>query len=306
MQVAQTNPARVVLGRLLAERRHNAGLTQEQLARTVHTSRSNLAGVETGRQGSARDFWQRVDQATRSAGNLVAAYDRCRAAELDVASDVMVSLAGSGDSVLDAIGQLAGRAGTGAATARVDHRVRVDERACDFYVRGAGLMGGNDRRGVEAADALLDRAVDRDPRFARALAARGYTRCLSRRCSPALGLDVFESADVYDRVSALRPVTEAADPGRVDGLSAQLRPLLALPASAVDAVLADSAMPAEISAWLAAFVEAGSRLGEAASGELDRGLRAVLAHVVIFHWNRVGLSAATQAVLARAAAAVLC
>lgn len=51
-----------------------------------------------------------------------------------------------------------------------------DERARELYVRGLGLLGGNDRRGIEAAQALLDRAVCWDPRFARAMAARGYTR----------------------------------------------------------------------------------------------------------------------------------
>ena len=45
------------------------------------------------------------------------------------------------------------------------------------------------------------------------------------------------------------------------------------------------------------------RLGAAASaGTLGRGLRAVLAQTVIFHWNRLGLSAITQAVLTHAAA----
>jgi hypothetical protein len=32
-------------------------------------------------------------------------------------------------------------------------------------------------------------------------------------------------------------------------------------------------------------------------------VRAVLAHVLIFHWNRLGLSAAAQGILARAATA---
>jgi thiopeptide-type bacteriocin biosynthesis protein len=54
--------------------------------------------------------------------------------------------------------------------------------------------------------------------------------------------------------------------------------------------------------WHDAFSDAGLRLGESARhGELDRGLRAVLTHVVIFHWNRLGLPASTQGILATAA-----
>jgi tetratricopeptide (TPR) repeat protein len=50
-----------------------------------------------------------------------------------------------------------------------------DERAYELFVRGCGLLGSNDRGQIEAAQALLQQAVDRDPRFARAIAARGYT-----------------------------------------------------------------------------------------------------------------------------------
>ncbi|MGH3431095.1 MAG: thiopeptide-type bacteriocin biosynthesis protein, partial [Mycobacteriales bacterium] len=54
--------------------------------------------------------------------------------------------------------------------------------------------------------------------------------------------------------------------------------------------------------WTAAFDEAGRALGNAArNGALARGLRDVLAHHVIFHWNRIGLADRTQAILARAA-----
>lgn len=50
-----------------------------------------------------------------------------------------------------------------------------DERAYELFLRGCGLLGTNDRREIETAQALLQRAVDRDPHFARAIAARGYT-----------------------------------------------------------------------------------------------------------------------------------
>lgn len=54
--------------------------------------------------------------------------------------------------------------------------------------------------------------------------------------------------------------------------------------------------------WITAFDIAGRTLGgAAASGSLERGLRDILAHHVIFHWNRLGLSARAQSILARAA-----
>ena len=56
---------------------------------------------------------------------------------------------------------------------------------------------------------------------------------------------------------------------------------------------------ASVTDWIVAFDGAGRQLGELTRrGELTRGLRAVLAHHVIFHWNRLGLPAAEQALLA--------
>ncbi|MGI9064471.1 MAG: hypothetical protein ACR2FQ_11770, partial [Pseudonocardiaceae bacterium] len=48
------------------------------------------------------------------------------------------------------------------------------ERAYELYLRGQGLLAANDKQRIEAATVLLDRALDIDPRFARAQAARGY------------------------------------------------------------------------------------------------------------------------------------
>lgn len=51
---------------------------------------------------------------------------------------------------------------------------------------------------------------------------------------------------------------------------------------------------------------AGSSISAHNSGQnlLTRGLRALLAHTVIFHWNRFGLPATTPGILARAATAI--
>lgn len=48
------------------------------------------------------------------------------------------------------------------------------ERAYELYLRGQGLLATNEKQRIEAATILLDGALDIDPRFARAYAARGY------------------------------------------------------------------------------------------------------------------------------------
>jgi tetratricopeptide (TPR) repeat protein len=50
------------------------------------------------------------------------------------------------------------------------------ERAYELYLRGQGLLATNEKQRVEAATTLLDRALDIDPCFARAQAARGYAQ----------------------------------------------------------------------------------------------------------------------------------
>jgi len=61
-----------------------------------------------------------------------------------------------------------------------------------------------------------------------------------------------------------------------------------------------------VSGWAAAFDSAGTELGDLARhGILGRGLRAVLAHHVIFAWNRIGLSYTTQSILANVATTVV-
>jgi len=53
------------------------------------------------------------------------------------------------------------------------------------------------------------------------------------------------------------------------------------------------------SEWVSAFEQAGQTLAAlAAAGTIRRGLRAVLAHHVIFHANRAGISVRDQAILA--------
>lgn len=68
-------------------------------------------------------------------------------------------------------------------------------------------------------------------------------------------------------------------------------------------LLLGTARPNETASdWLTAFEEAARQLRALReSGRLTRGIRATTALHVIFHWNRIGITSATQAVLAQAA-----
>jgi thiopeptide-type bacteriocin biosynthesis protein len=60
--------------------------------------------------------------------------------------------------------------------------------------------------------------------------------------------------------------------------------------------------PRDTGEWHTAFQNAGTNLQRLReTGELTRGLRTVVALHVLFHWNRIGLPAASQATLAQAA-----
>ncbi len=122
----------------------------------------------------------------------------------------------------------------------------------------------------------------------------------------AAGLDAFERGDVFARVARLRPAPAVTDLTKIEQLTTNVRALLSIADLPTSELFTSDRLAAHAAPWLAAFQNAGRQLGEAhAEGRLDRGLRAIITHVVIFHWNRFGLSATTQAVLAHAAATAL-
>lgn len=117
----------------------------------------------------------------------------------------------------------------------------------------------------------------------------------------AAGLDRFERGDVFFRTATMRPTL--VDAAELADLTKQLTSLLAVPVGDESPLFTAGGPAAFAADWRAAFEESGGRLAAAAaSGTPTRGLRAILAHVIIFHWNRLGLSAATQAILTNAAA----
>lgn len=106
-------------------------------------------------------------------------------------------------------------------------------------------------------------------------------------------LDWYEQGDVWQHVAVLRHASPADAHDRLASAMHQL-----MTASA-PALTCEHGPLAGNSGWVSAFEIAGRGLAELADiGQLGRGLRAVLAHHVIFHTNRAGLPVSEQAALA--------
>ncbi|MFE5860213.1 thiopeptide-type bacteriocin biosynthesis protein [Streptomyces virginiae] len=115
----------------------------------------------------------------------------------------------------------------------------------------------------------------------------------------ASGLEWFEQGDVWNKVSCLRLLPGDVTATQLSELNHGLRTLMNADPSPL---LAPGGTLEPVAPWLDAFETAGRGLGKAAAaGTLERGLRHVLAHHVIFHWNRFGLNARAQALVAHAA-----
>lgn len=115
-------------------------------------------------------------------------------------------------------------------------------------------------------------------------------------------LEWYERGDVWDRVTVERPLPAAVPAEKVAAMAQTLRTLLLADTAPDGPIFTDSGPAARHSGWAAEFRDTGRALADAnAAGQLHRGLREVLSYHVIFHWNRLGLPAHTQAVLAHAA-----
>ncbi|MBL7489729.1 thiopeptide-type bacteriocin biosynthesis protein [Frankia sp. AgB1.9] len=114
----------------------------------------------------------------------------------------------------------------------------------------------------------------------------------------AAGLDWYEQGDVWARVAEHRKLPDPV-PGCTHPGQAEVEMFLA---ADPDHLSHHGGPLAFAAAWIAAHSTAGRHLATlAAAGTLHRGLRAVVAHHVLFTWNRHGLPYATQGVLARTA-----
>jgi thiopeptide-type bacteriocin biosynthesis protein len=109
----------------------------------------------------------------------------------------------------------------------------------------------------------------------------------------AAALDLNEQGDVWSRVVEQRAEHLTSPPSAGAAAWAALT-------SDVRRLLTGTARAA--GEWHVAFENAGTNLRHLReTGKLTRGLRAVTALHVIFHWNKIGLPATTQAMLAQAA-----
>ena len=114
------------------------------------------------------------------------------------------------------------------------------------------------------------------------------------------GLDPFEQADAWARLNALRPLPKTFCPDAV--LRSQVRTLVT-----TDPRSFSPESPGHPwKEWSQVFTETGRRLADLAQrGRLSRGLRAVLAHLLLFSFNRWGLSYRDQHMLTTTAHEVL-
>jgi protein-L-isoaspartate(D-aspartate) O-methyltransferase len=120
------------------------------------------------------------------------------------------------------------------------------------------------------------------------------------------GQDLYEQADVWARVAQHRPAGHPGLPAeRRAILKTAVYRLMTVDAHPASALVADGPL-APITGWIAAFDHTGSKLADLARrGVLERGLRAVLTHHVIFHLNRMGLPTAEQSTLSALAKEVV-
>jgi len=121
------------------------------------------------------------------------------------------------------------------------------------------------------------------------------------------GLDWFEQGDVWARVAALRPHRAAIPgaPGHAGSLHDAMRTLMTADSNALSNPAQAGPLPG-YREWITSFGHAGQILADLHdNGQLARGLRAVLAHHLIFHFNRAGFSGTEQATMAALACNVV-
>jgi protein-L-isoaspartate(D-aspartate) O-methyltransferase len=120
------------------------------------------------------------------------------------------------------------------------------------------------------------------------------------------GLDWFEQGDVWAKFASHRPLQpQALSQDRRATLAPAIRRLMTIDTGPTSVLVATGPLAAHAD-WFTAFQQAGAGLADLARhGTLARGLRAVLAHQLIFSFNRLGLPVGDQAILAALATDVV-
>ncbi|MER5493990.1 thiopeptide-type bacteriocin biosynthesis protein [Streptomyces sp. NPDC002490] len=118
----------------------------------------------------------------------------------------------------------------------------------------------------------------------------------------AAGLDWYEQGDVWARVAAHRPLPA----GQQQSTARQRAAVHRLITVDAERDTGENRLLAHPAKWARAYTTVGQELNHLmASGALHRGLREVVAHHIIFAWNRIGLPYTAQAALAATAKTVV-
>ncbi|MQY11452.1 Protein-L-isoaspartate O-methyltransferase [Streptomyces sp. RB5] len=177
----------------------------------------------------------------------------------------------------------------------------VDDGAAQSWTRGVYEPETTAFGGPEAMTAAHDLfhvdcryLLAHQPGPAR-LGLRETTVLLVSAMMRAAGLDWFEQGDVWAKAAAFRPAAGTLAPERAAVLVPAMQKLMTADAQSLSRPTGPLREQAE---WVTAFETTGAALARLATvGGLTRGLRAVIAHHVIFHANRAGLPFDDQSTL---------
>lgn len=171
--------------------------------------------------------------------------------------------------------------------------------ATTIYEPETHAFGGPD--GIDLAHQLFhadSRHLLEHLREAREHHRRELGLLLATQLMRAAGQDWYEQGDVWARVAEHR-LSDQPPPESRTAMPA-VQQLMTAPTNSPHSPLARAPE------WLAAHRRAGQGVAELAhQGRLTRGLRAVLAHHILFAWNRAGISVHQQSLLAATAAQVI-
>lgn len=167
---------------------------------------------------------------------------------------------------------------------------------------GAEGMAAAHRLFHQDSRRLLDYLAE-SPRRLRTAHRRELSILLCSNLLRAAGLDWYEQGDVWARVAEHREPPGDAPVGKLRAFEADLRRLMSVD---TDQLVPDAVPTGFVIEWAEAFAATGRTLADLATGGLlHRGLRAILAHHIIFTWNRHGVNYTAQAALAHTAASVV-
>ncbi|MFE0130165.1 methyltransferase, FxLD system [Streptomyces sp. NPDC059037] len=149
---------------------------------------------------------------------------------------------------------------------------------------------------------LLDQLVREQAPSGPGLGRRELGILLLSVAMRAAGLDWYEQGDVWAKIAAERPGYEPRHPQRH---KVAVHRLMTTDVSLTSSIVTEGQL-APVAEWIATFEWLGQKLADLnRRGRLERGLRSVLAHHAIFHWNRLGLPAEDQHTLSTLAKEVV-